>query len=105
MPSAVPMSTVESLPPRALMAVLLARPALIGVHEVPLLVETKPPSEVPAKMLSPFTASAYTYRFDKPVLTAVHEAPWSFERNTPSPSVPAKRLPLPAARLQTFEVA
>ena len=69
----------------------LVKPELTCVQLLPLSVERKTPSFVPAKTSLPLTASAAIVRFVKPLLTAFHDAPLSVEIKTPPPLVAVNR--------------
>ena len=62
------------------------------VQTDPLSVDRKTPLSPPSKMSVPFTTRALTSVVVKPELISVQVEPLSFERNTPPPAVPAKRL-------------
>ena len=68
----------------------LVKPELTCVQLLPLSVERKTPSPVPAKTLLPLTVRTAILRFVKPLLTAFQDAPLSVERYTPLLAVPAK---------------
>src|SRR5438128_1042494 len=78
------------------------KPLLAALQLVPLSVERKTLSQVPAKRFVPETAREKMDLFGKPLLAARQLVPLSVERKTLPPSLPANRFEPETAKAVIF---